>query len=327
MLAIVVEQPGPDSLLRYVQVADPQIRPADVMIRTRAAGVNRADLSFRKGAYGNADWGDSPLMGLEVAGDIVAVGSEAVGWRAGDRVMSVVGGGGYAELARVDHRMLLPIPQGMDYVRAAAIPEAFITAHECLCHLGSLTAGEAVLIHAAGSGVGVAAVQLACAVGAEVFTTSSAEKHERLRALGVRHCIDRKSEDFAAAVAAVRAGRGIDVILDFVGASYFERNVRLLASGGRLVQAGLMEGNADQTMPMSPLVSRHLRIMGTVMKSRPLAEKCAMVARFSQRWLDRFDNGQLSPVIDAVYPIRDAARAHEYLASNAGFGKVVLSLL
>lgn len=326
MRAMLVEQPGPDSSLRYAEVDDPVLRDSDVLVRTHAAGVNRADLSFRKGVYGTADWGDSPLIGLEVAGEIVATGSGVRGWSAGARVMAVVGGGGYAELARVDHRMLLPIPAGMDYVQAAAVPEAFITAHQALCHLGELSAGEVVLIHAAASGVGVAAVQLARALGAQVFATSSAPKRARLEELGVSRCVDRHSEDFADVIGAIRGDSGVDVIIDFVGASYVERNIRLLGYGGRLVQVGLMGGNAPQTLPMSPLVSRHLKIMGTVMKSRPLAEKCAMTARFAQRWLDAFVDGELAPVIDAVFPIRDAALAHERLESNAGFGKVVLAL-
>lgn len=326
MLAVHVDNIGPASALRYAQAPDPTLRPSDVLVRNRAAGVNRTDLSFRRGAHGDADWGDSPLIGLEVAGEIVAMGSDVAGWRIGERVMAVVGGGGYAQLSRVDYRMLMPIPAGMDDIQAAAIPEVFITAHQALCHLGELRQNETLLLHAAASGVGTAAVQLARAIGARVIATASASKHARLMELGVSHCIDRSAEDFEPAVASLTDGRGVDVILDFVGASYVERNIRSLAYGGRLVQAGLMDGNASQPLPMSRLVSRHLKIMGTVMKSRPLAEKCAMTRRFADRWLAEFATGRLQPVVDAVYPITEAEAAHQRVASNAGFGKVVLTI-
>jgi len=326
MFAVVVEQPGEHSALHYVPVPDPEPRPHDVIVRTRAAGVNRADLRFRLGAYGDADWGDSSLIGLEIAGDIVHVGPNAGAWKVGDRVMSVVGGGGYAELARVDGRMLIAIPTDLDYVQAAAIPEAFITAHESLCHLAGLIAGERVLIHAAGSSVGTAAIQLAVACNAHVAVTAGAAKLQRLRQLGAECCIDRAGVAFDQSARDWSCGEGVDVILDFIGGPYLERNIRALAPGGRLIQAGLLGGTGQAQLSLESFLINHLKMFGTVMKSRTLEDKCDMKDRFAKRWIDEFASGKLNAVVDKVYPISRAELAHQRIASNESFGKVVLTV-
>ncbi|WPB59153.1 NAD(P)H-quinone oxidoreductase [Xylophilus sp. GOD-11R] len=324
MKAITFESFGEADVLQLTDVPDPVVRPHDLLVRNRAAGVNRADLNQRRGAYGRADFGDSTLMGLEIAGEVVAMGDEVAGFAIGDRVMGIVGGGSYAELARFDHRMAIRVPEGMDIVLAGAIPEVFVTAHEALIHLGRLQPGEKVLIHAAAGGVGSAAVQLAHAVGAQVFATASASKHDEVRALGADVLVDHKAQDFADVVRAEAGERGVDVVIDFIGAPYLERNVRALAEGGRLVQVGLMGGSTGAALPLDRVLFRHLQIMGTVMKSRTPEVKQAMTRRFADAWLAHFGDGRLKPVLDRRYPLAEAAEAHRRMEAGLNVGKIVL---
>jgi NADPH2:quinone reductase len=326
MKAIELKEFGGFDVLKIVDVREPEPRPGDLLVRNYATAVNRADLTLRRGGYGRVDFGDSRIMGLEIAGEVIGVGSEVMGFKLGDRVMGVVGGGGYAEVARIDHRMALRIPDVLGYIQAAAIPEVFITAHEAIFHLGRLEPGETVVIHAAASGVGTAGIQMARAVGAKVVATADGTKLDRLRALGAAVAIDRKTEDFAKVIAAETDGLGADVIIDFIGARYFERNVRSLADGGRLIQVGLMGGFENGTVPMERLVTGHLQIIGTVMKSRTQAAKQAMSRRFRDRWLRHFGHGGLMPVIDSVLPLSKAPDAHRRMESNLNVGKIVMTI-
>jgi putative PIG3 family NAD(P)H quinone oxidoreductase len=324
MKAITFEQFGAADVLRISEVPEPLLRPDDLLVRTRAAGVNRADLTHRRGGYGRPDFGDSTIMGLEIAGDVIAVGENVHGYAAGDRVMGIVGGGAYAEVARIDYRMAMPIPVGLDYIQAAAITEVFVTAHEALIHLGKLQAGETVLIHAGAGGVGGAAVQLAHAVGATVITTARLEAHELVRRLGADHLIDYVNQDFAEAVATLTGNRGVDVILDFIGAPYFERNVNALNFGGRLVQIGIMGGIDNARIPLDRLLYRHLQILGTVMNSRTQEVKHGMSRRFKERWLAHFVENGLTPVIDSVFPLAEAGAAQQRMEDGRNVGKIVL---
>ena len=324
MKAITFDDFGEAEILRLADAPDPEIRPYDLLVRVHAAGVNRADISQRRGAYGRPDFGDSSLMGLEIAGEVIGLGADVSGFRVGDRVMGIVGGGAYAMVARIDHRMAIPIPVGLDYVQAAAIPEVFVTANEALIHLAALQKGQAVLIHAASGGVGSAAVQLANLVGARIFATARADKHDDLQALGVEVCIDFETEDFVEIVERMTGGKGVDIVIDFIGAPYLHRNVRSLAEGGRLIQVGIMGGAADATLPLDRLLFRHLKIIGTVMKSRPQEVKQAMVSRFRNQWLDRFADGSLKPIVDCALPLAQAADAHRRMETGEAFGKIVL---
>ncbi|CAN7755812.1 NAD(P)H-quinone oxidoreductase [Cupriavidus necator] len=326
MKAITVTTFGDADVLQLADVPDPALRPHDLLVRNHAAGVNRADVNQRRGAYGRAHFGDSDIMGLEIAGEVLAVGDAVQGFAPGDRVMGIVGGGGYAELARIDYRMAMPIPAGLTYVGAAAVPEVFVTAHEALLHLGQLRAGERVLIHAAASGVGSAAVQLAAACGAQVFATASGHKLGSLRGLGASVLIDYQQEDFRAVIEQATAGRGVDVIVDFVGAPYFERNILSLANGGRLIQVGILGGGTGASVPLERILYGHLKIIGTVMKSRTQAEKHAMVSRFRAHWLSEFQAQGLKPVVDSVVPLEHAAQAHRRMESNQSIGKIVLAV-
>lgn len=324
MQAIVFDEFGGPEVLVARQVATPEVRPHDLLVRNAAIGVNRADLSHRKGAYGRAFFGDADTMGLEVAGTVVDVGPLVRGFSVGDRVMGIVGGGAYAELSRIDHRMAMPVPVGLDLVAAGAVAEVFVTAHEALFHLARLQAGESVLIHAAAGGVGSAAVQLARATGARVFATASGDKRGAVQGFGADVFIDYRSEDFAAVVAQATDGLGVDVVIDFIGAPYLERNLRSLAVGGRMVAVGLLGGSQGAALPMDVLLYRHLQIFGTVMKSRPPEVKQAMVQRFAQRWLPALAAGAIRPVIDSTYPLAEAAQAHRHMESGVSVGKILL---
>jgi len=324
MKAIVFDDFGGPEVLVIREVAAPEVRPHDLLVRNASIGVNRADLSHRKGAYGRAFFGDADTMGLEIAGTVVEVGAQVQGFRVGDRVMGIVGGGAYAELSRIDHRMAMQVPPGLDLVDAGAVAEVFVTAHEALFHLGRLQAGESVLVHAAAGGVGSAAVQLAHAAGARVFATAGGDKRDAVQSFGADEVIDYRSDDFQAVVAAKTDGKGVDVLIDFIGAPYLERNLRSLAVGGRMVVVGLLGGAEGAALPMDLLLYRHLQIFGTVMKSRPPEVKQAMVQRFAQRWLDALAAGAIRPVIDSSYALADAAQAHRRMESGQSVGKILL---
>lgn len=326
MKAIAFADFGDADVLQLTDVADPEVRPHDLLVRNHAAGLNRADLTHRRGGYGRANFGDSEIMGLEMAGEVVAMGDDVQGYAIGDRVMGIVGGGGYAELARIDYRMAMRIPDALDYVHAGALPEVFVTAWEALGHLGRLAAGESVLIHAAAGGVGSAAVQLARAVGAKVFATADGSKRDAVMGFGADVAIDYKTEDFEGVVNQATNGRGVDLVIDFVGAPYLARNIRSLDFGGRLVQVGILGGAEGAAFPLDRVLYRHLQIMGTVMKSRPPAVKHAMTRRFAERWLTGFPANGLAPVIDSTFPLARAADAHRRMESNQNIGKIILTM-
>lgn len=324
MQAIVFDDFGGPEVLVARDIPVPEVRPHDLLVRNAAIGVNRADILHRKGAYGRAHFGDADTMGLEIAGTVVAVGAQVQGFAAGDAVMGIVGGGAYAEFSRIDHRMAMHVPSSLSVVDAGAVAEVFVTAHEALFHLARLQASESVLIHAAAGGVGSAAVQLAHAAGARVFATASGDKRDAVKSFGADVFIDYRSEDFGAAVAQATDGQGVDVVIDFVGAPYLERNVRSLAVGGRMVSVGLLGGAQGAALPMDAVLYRHLQIFGTVMKSRPPQVKQAMVQRFAQRWLPALEAGTIRPVIDSTYALADAAQAHRRMESGTSVGKILL---
>lgn len=327
MKAINIRAFGPAEVLQLTDAANPEVRPTDLLVRVYAAGVNRADLTHRTGGYGHPNFGDSPIMGLEIAGEVIETGSEVIGFKVGDRVMGVVGGGAYAELARIDYRMAMPIPAQLDYVHAAAIPEVFVTAHEAMMHLARLKHGDSVLIHAAAGGVGSAAVQLAYATGATVYATTEGSKLSRVEHLGADVAIDYKTQDFAKVIADKTKGHGVDVVIDFVGEPYFTRNIASLAHGGRLVQVGILGGGGKVTVELEHILYRHLQIIGTVMKSRTQPEKHDMIKRFREHWLDRFDGAQsLEPVVDSTFPLSRAADAHRRMESCENVGKIILTM-
>ncbi len=321
-----MSQPGGPEVLRFGDVEDPLPGPGEVRVRVRAAGVNRADLLQRMGAYPAPAGTRQDVLGLELAGEVESLGAGASAWKVGDRVMAIAPGAAQAELVVAHERMLLPIPAGLDFAAAAAIPEAFLTAHDALYRQGGLGPGEAVLVHAAGSGVGTAAVQLAAAGGSRPIGSSRTKgKLERARELGLWHgLVVEKGGGFAKEVRALTGGAGVPVIADFVGAAYLDENLRALATGGRLVVIGLL-GGAKVEIDMSRLLSGRLHVVGTTLRSRPIEEKIAVTQAFARQGLPLLAAGRVRPIVDRVLPAAEVREAHEQMAANDTFGKLVLS--
>ena len=324
MKAIIFDDFGSADVLRLGEAPMPDVRPNDLLVKVMAAGVNRADLLQREGVYGSQSYGDSTILGLEVAGDVVAMGDAVTGFAVGDRVMGIVGGGAYAQYARLDYGMAAAIPAGMSFTDAAAVMESFVTAWEALSNLGRVAKGETVLVHAAAGGIGSAAVQLARAAGATVLATASAGNIENVLTLGADAVFDYKQADFEAEIVDTTASRGVDLIIDFVGGSYLARNIRSLAPGGRLVQVGLLGRDNNAIIPLDIVLHNHLQLIGTVMKSRSRSEKRAMIGRFREQALPRVGH-ELKPVIGATYPLTAVSDAHRRMEAGGLFGKVVLA--
>jgi tumor protein p53-inducible protein 3 len=320
--AILVDHPGGPEVLCYGDAPDPVPGADELLVRVRASAVNRADILQRRGGYAPPP-GASPILGLEVAGEVQKA---ADGWKVGDRVMAVVTGGGYAELATVPAKVAMRIPAQFNYEQAAAISEAFLTAYLNLFTMGRLKAGETVLIHAGASGIGTAAIQLAKAAGARVIATGGSEdKLARCRELGAAIAINYKKEAFGPAVLEATDGRGADVILDFVGAPYWEGNMIAAAPHGRLLLIGFL-GGSSASMDIGPIMTKNLTVTGTTLRRYALPKKIALVRAFSRFAMPRFRRGELRPVIDKVFPLSQASAAHQYVESNRNVGKVVLAV-
>jgi len=323
--AIVIPEYGAPEVLTLREIPDPSPGPEDIVVRVRATALNRADLLQRRGLYPQP--GPKPefeVPGLEFAGEVVARGSRVTVWAEGDRVMGLLAGGGYAEKVVVHERLASRIPERLSFENAAAVPEAFITAHDALVQC-SLVCGESVLVHAAGSGVGTAAIQVAKAMGASLVlgTAGSAAKLVSARELGLDVGIDYKTENFAERIAEATGKRGVDVIIDFIGASYLESNIRSLAEKGRMVVVGLMGGFSGD-LPLGMLMQKRLTVRGTLLRSRSLEEKAAATRAFEKSVLPHLASGRIRTVVDKVFPMAEAADAHRLMEANANFGKIVL---
>jgi putative PIG3 family NAD(P)H quinone oxidoreductase len=325
MRAVVVVQPGGPEQLQIARVPAPTLQPGFVEVDVAACALNRADLLQRRGAYPPPK-GESEILGLECAGVVRGVLGDTGSFRVGDRVMALLSGGGYAERAVVPHGQLLSIPSRLSFEQAAAVPEAFLTASEALFTTGQLSDGDWVLIHAAAGGVGSAAVQLAKSVGAHVIAcVGSSEKAAWLQTLGADVVVEHREQDFEAAVAQHTGGRGVDVVLDFIGAAYAERHLRCLAEAGRWVVLGML-GGSEARIDLARVLRRRLRVIGLVMRSRSREDKAAIVQRFAQRFAAQLEQGTLAPQIDRVYPLAEVRAAHERMEQNLNRGKIVLSL-
>jgi putative PIG3 family NAD(P)H quinone oxidoreductase len=325
MKAITFDAPGEPEVLHLADVPDPTPGPEDLLVRVRASALNRADTLQRRGNYPPPP-GESEILGLELAGEVEAVGSAVRGFSAGDRVFGVVGGGGYAEKALIHSQMAMRIPEAWSFETAAAVPEVYFTANETLFTLGELTQGETVLIHAGASGVGTAGLQMAKQAGARVFVTAgSAEKIARCTELGADAGINYKEEDFAERVMALSDKAGVELVQDFIGAAYWDRNLRCLKVAGRMVMVGLM-GGIKVEANLNVIMAKRLRIMGSVMRSQPLQNKIAITRRFQERWLPLLESGVLKPVIATSFPLADAAAAHRYMEENRNVGKILLTI-
>ena len=328
MRAAIISRYGGPEVLEIREVPDPPAPGADqVLVRVRAAGINRADLMQREGLYPAPPGAPADIPGLEFAGEVAALGPSALRWQLGQRVMGITGGGAQAGYILVPETLLTAIPASLDWTQAAALPEVFITAHDAMFTQLGVQLGETVLVHAAASGVGTAAVQLARAAGCTVFGTSrSAEKIERVRPLGLDEAIVADSPAaFARHVHAATAGRGVDAIVDLVGAPYLEANLESLALLGRMVFIG-MTGGARAEIDLGLVLRKRLRLVGTVLRARTDPEKAAAVRRFAAHVLPLVERGQVRPIVDRAYPLEEIRAAHQRVESNETFGKVILTL-
>jgi NADPH:quinone reductase len=327
MKAIVITGTGGPEVLEIAQRPLPEPEGNQLRIRVRACGLNRADLMQCRGLYPAPPGAPADIPGLEFAGEVDALGPDVVGAvKQGDRVFGIVAGGGQAEFVLTHERLAVPIPSNFGFVEAAAVPEAFLTAHDALLTQGRLAPGERVLVHAAGSGVGTAAVQLAHAMGCLVMGTSrTADKLERLKPLGLDHGIDVSGADFVESVRGLTASEGVNVVIDLLGGSVLAGSLQVLALQGRLVLVGLLAG-ASAALDLNQLLRKRLTIVGTTLRARPLEEKIAATRRFAGQVVPWLERKLARPVVDSVFEFEDFRAAQIRLQSNDAFGKVVLQL-
>jgi putative PIG3 family NAD(P)H quinone oxidoreductase len=294
-------------------------------IRVRAAGVNRADLMQRQGLYPPPP-GASPILGLECSGTVSEIGAEVRGWRTGERAMALLAGGGYAEEVVVDAGSALRVPAHLSDEAAAALPEVALTVFLNVFSLGGLPDGGTALVHGGGSGIGTAAIKQVKAAGGRILVTAgSEEKCRACLAIGADRAVNYREGDFVAAAKELTGGRGVDVVLDSIGAPYLEKNLSALAISGRLVEIGLM-GGAKAEVNLGVLVAKRLSIVGSTLRARPVAEKAAIVAGFLGRFGAELEKGVLDPVVDRVLPLERAAEAHRAMKASEHFGKIVLRI-
>jgi NADPH:quinone reductase len=314
---------GPE-VLKLTQGPVPQPGAQDVLIRVAAAGVNRPDILQRKGRYPIPP-DASPIIGLEVGGEIAAVGTDVKGWKVGDKVCALTNGGGYAEYCRVPMGQVLPWPKGYDAIRAGALPETYFTVWANVFQMARLRAGETVLIHGGSSGIGSTALQLGREFGAHVFVTvGGASKVEACLKLGAEVAINYREQEFEKVVAERTNGRGVDVVVDIIGAKYFERNLEALAKDGRLVIIGTMGGNMVEQFNLNRVQAKRLSIMGSMMRPRTPAEKAAVASDLRAKVWPVLDAGRCAPIIHEVLPLAQASEAHRLMESSDHIGKIVL---
>jgi NADPH:quinone reductase len=329
MLAIEIVRPGGPEVLQAVDRAVPEPGADEVLVQVAAAGVNRPDIMQRLGKYPPPP-GASDLPGLEIAGTVVSSGPSEDGtghrWKIGDRVCALVAGGGYAEYCVVPAAQCLPIPTGIDLAAAAAIPETFFTVWANVFQRAQLKAGEMLLVHGGTSGIGTTAIQLGAARGATVLATAgSDQKCDACERLGAAHAINYRTTDFAGAVQELTARRGVDVILDIIGADYFKKNLESLATDGRLVHIGLM-GGARAELNIAALMQRRLTLTGSTLRVRTVSEKGAIARDLEEHVWPLLASGNVAPVIHAALPLSAAAEAHRMLEGGDVIGKIVLTL-
>lgn len=322
--AVKIRGAGGVEVLHIEEIEVREPGPHEVLVEVAAAGLNRADTLQRRGMYPAPPGAPPDVPGLEYAGTVAALGPGVTATKIGNRVMGIVSGGGMATHVVVHEREIVHVPEGLTLEQAAAVPEVFFTAYDALFTQGKLALGETVLVHAVGSGVGTAALQLAHTAGARVIGTSrTQDKLDRCRELGLVHGVLAEGARFHQAVHEHTGGAGVDLVLDVVGAAYLEENVRALAVRGRMVMLGLMGGMAG-SLPLGLMLNKRLTVTGSVLRARPLEEKAALAQELAARVVPLFARGQLAPVVGEVLPMSEIAAAHERMEKNETFGKIVL---
>ncbi len=324
MRFVAMTAPGGPEMLALGETDLPVLRDDELLIAVAAAGVNRPDIQQRKGAYPPPP-GASPILGLEAAGHVVALGKNVIGWSHGDAVTALCNGGAYADYVAVPAAQCLPVPRGLSLIEAASLPETYFTVWANLFDLGRLAPGESVLVHGGSSGIGVTAIQLGAAFGATIYVTAgSAEKCAACMALGATGAINYHDEDFLEALHRLTDRAGVDVVLDMVGAPYTARNLQLLKRDGRLVQIAFMQGNVAEKLDLLPIMLKRLSITGSTMRPRSTAEKGAIAQALHRTVWPWLEQGRVKPVLHDVVPVAAAATAHRLMESSAHIGKIVL---
>ena len=326
MRAVVIPKYGDADVLELREIADPEPGPDQVLVEVVASAMNRADLLQRAGQYPAP--GPKPLFeipGLEFSGRVGSVGSQVERWSIGDEVMGIVSGGAMAEKVVTHERMLQSVPEDIDLADAAAIPEVFMTAHDALVTQGGLTSGGRALVHAGGSGVGTASIQIVKAIGAQVAVTCSRNKVDPCRELGADLVVDYNEQDFVEEIALWTQDQGVDVVLDVIGGDYLAKNLQCLKIQGRIIQVGAM-GGPVASFALGALLPKRASLIGTVLRSRPIEQKIEANQLFVAELLPRFEDGSLKPVIDSRYPLADIAAAHTYMETNANIGKILIDI-
>jgi len=314
-----------ENTLQLSELPKPAPAQHQVLIQVAAAGVNRPDLLQRQGAYPPPP-GASPILGLEVAGTIVEMGDEVKNFRAGDAVCALVTGGGYAEYCLASASCCLPIPDGFSLTEAAALPETFFTVWSNVFERGRLAPGETLLVHGGGSGIGTTAIQLAKAFGNKVYVTAgSADKCQRCQALGANAAIDYRQQDFVESIHHLTEGKGVDVILDMIGGDYFPRNLKCLATDGRLLQIAIQNGMKNE-INLWAVMAKRLTVTGSTLRARDDAFKANIARQLRDKVWPLLEAGKIRPVIDSIFPLADAEQAHARMASNQHFGKILLEI-
>jgi len=294
-----------------------------ILVKVNASGVNRADIMQREGKY-LPPKGASTILGLEIAGIVDEIGKDVTKWKKGDKVFGLIPGGGYAEYAVIEEEMAMQIPHNLTMEEAAAIPEVFLTAYQALIYYGKIQKGETVLIHAGASGVGTAAIQIAKEMNTRIIVTASHEKHDTCLNLGAEKAIDYKRENFYDEVMKYTGGKGVNVIIDFIGGPYLQNNINSLNVDGRLIMLSLLGGSKVGELDIRNMVGKRLSIIGSALRSRSLDYRINLVKEFSVYALDKFSNGKLKPVMDKIYNWDEASEAHKRIESNKNTGKIVL---
>ena len=323
MHAVVISEPGGPEVLQWTEVPDPRPGPGEVVVEVAAAGVNRADLMQRQGHYPPPP-GAPPYPGLECSGTGTALGDGVSGWQVGEQVCALLSGGGYAERVAVPAGQLLPVPAGVTLIEAAALPETACTVYSNVFLIAGLAAGQTLLVHGGGSGIGTMAIQLAKHAGARVAVTAgSRQKLDVCRALGADIMINYREEDFVDRLMAATDGHGADVILDIVGAAYLARNVAALAPDGRIANIGLQQGRRAE-LDLGALMAKRGAISSTSLRARPEEEKASIVAAVTENVWPAVAAGLIRPVIDTELPMQQAAQAHRIMADSTHTGKILL---
>ncbi|WP_018476904.1 NAD(P)H-quinone oxidoreductase [Pontibacter roseus] len=323
MKAILLKQPGGPEQLVLGEYEKPLPKPYELLVRVQATALNRADTLQRQGKYPPPK-GESPLLGLEVAGEVVEAGFNCTHFQKGDKVFGLLPGGGYAEYAVIHEEMAMAIPEGLSMEAAAAIPEVFLTAFQALVWLGKLQAGERLLVHAGASGVGTAAIQLARALEAEVLVTASERKLQACLDLGAHKAINYKEVPFEDEVLAYTNSEGVDVLVDFIAGPYFKQNIECLRLDGRLVLLATMGGGKVEDFDLRRILAKRLQVMGSTLRSRTRDYQIKLTQEMSAFVLPHFQSGTIKPVVDSVFDWQEVAEAHRYMEANKNIGKIVL---